>query len=106
MDEKKTIEQIHEEHLKEEPEKYRKDFKRKYNVEMKTDKWIGWDIRLRDIESLTRISPKKRVLIMDYIKKGNSVGETAKKFNEDSNVVFALIGHNLVSYKMLGEGSV
>lgn len=104
--EKQTIEQIHEEHLKEEPVKYREDFKKKYNVEMKTNGWIGWDIRNRDIESLTRISPEKRVLIMDYIKEGNSVGETAKKFNEDSNVVFALIGYNLVNYKMLGEGSV
>ncbi len=104
--ENKTIEKIYEEHLKEEPVKYRKDFKKKYGVEMKTDSWIGWDIRGRDIESLTRISPEKRVLIMDYLKKGNNVGETAKKFKEDSNVVFALIAYNIKDYKMLGEGSV
>ena len=101
-----TIEQIHEEHLKEEPEKYRRDFTKKYNLELETDKWIGWKIRMRDIESLMSIKPKKRILIMDYIKKGNSVGETAKKFNEDSNAVFALIRYNILDCKMLKEGSV
>ena len=103
--ENKTIEQFYEEHLKEEPERYSKEFKKKYNVEMKTSEWIAWDIRNKDLESLKRINPKKRSLIMDYLKKGNNVGETAKKFNEDSNVVFALIGYNIVDYKMLREGS-
>lgn len=104
--EKITIEQIYETHLENKPKRYREFFK-EIDMGLETEAYIKWKIEKKNLELVKSIPIEKRKLVFQYLKKGNTVGNTAKHFKiEDSLAVFYLLHYNIHQYDMLNEVSI
>jgi hypothetical protein len=74
---------------------------------LETEEYIRWKIERKNLELVKSIPIEKRKLVLQYLKKGNNVGKTAKHFKiEESLAVFYLLHYNLHRYDMLNEVSI
>jgi len=102
----KTIEELYEEHLKREPSKYVRFFP-ELNSGIKSNEYIKWRIEKENLELVKSIPLKKRKEILSHLKKGNSVGDTARDFGiENHMAVFYLINYNINNIKVLNKESI
>lgn len=101
-----TIEQIYEEHLKKEPEKY-DIYYSDVNMGIETKEYIHWKIEKDNLELIKSIPKEKRIRALDLIKKGKTCGEVAKELDiENHMAVFYLINYNIEDLQILRSVSI
>ena len=102
----KTIEELYEEHLKKEPEQFAR-FYPEIEFGIESSEHIKWKIEKENLDLVKLIPLKKRKEILNHLKSGNSVGQTAKDFGiENHMAVFYLINYNICDVQMLNKESI
>lgn len=101
----KDLETIHEEHERREPERFDKALSKLGHRSESVD-WIMWKRKLDILTELLNLGDKKRDEVMIFIKKGNTLGETSKKFSLHLDIVCELLSLNIQDIKYLREDSI
>ena len=103
---KETLQEKYENHLKNEPEKFDKKYL-KYNHNVKTSDYIGWELKKENMKDVLSITRKKRQEILDRFRKGGiSIGDLALSFKVDSQIIGSIIYYNISSVKILNGESI